>query len=518
MIHRLTVLELVAKLRSKELSATEIVEALIARQDELEPKIHAFAERFRDQAIDMARLVDDGRARGEPLGPLAGLPITIKENIATRGSDVTLGIKARRQRPAEDDAVVVKLLKRAGAIILGKTNIPQTLLFHEADNEVYGRTNNPWNVKRVPGGSSGGEAAAIASGESPVGVGTDIGGSIRVPAAFCGIFGLKPTLDRWSNIGCTSAMAGQEMIRSQCGPLARSARDLAFIFRALDSPLHAAFDPATPPMLTLDPSRTDVSLLRVGVYEDDRFFQPAASVRRAVREAAAALKLAGVKIIPFELPNSVDLTYLYFASLSSDGGKTLDKLLEGDEVMPQLKPLRMIAKMPHFIRKIIATTMASRGEARIERLLNEVHERSVTDYWALAHRRSQLRMEMTRAWDQAGLDAVLCPAHATPALWHGQSRDFSLGGVASMHYNTVNYPAGVAPVTRVRAGETTRPEVRDRLDRIAAEVESESVGLPVGVQLVARPYREDVVLALMIALEDAIKKNAEYPVTPVDPA
>lgn len=517
MIHRLTVLELIAKLKSKELSSTEIVTALHARADEVEPKIHSFAERFRDQSLQMAALVDEGRARGEPLGPLAGLPITIKENIATRGSDVTLGVKARRGRPAEDDAVVVKLLKRAGAIILGKTNIPQTLLFHEADNEVYGRTLNAWNRDRVPGGSSGGEASAIASGESPVGVGTDIGGSIRVPAHFSGIFGLKPTLDRWSNMGCTSAMAGQEMIRSQCGPMARTARDLAFIFRSLDSPLHAAFDPSTPPMLTLDPSRTDVTLLRVGVYEDDRFFQPAASVRRAVREAAAALKGVGVKIVPFELPNSVDLTYLYFASLSSDGGKTLDKLLEGDDVMPQLKPLRLLAKMPGFVRKIAAATMASQGEARIERLLNEVHERSVTDYWALAHRRSQLRAELTRAWDTAGLDAVICPAHSTPALRHGQSRDFSLGGVGSMHYNTVNYPAGVAPVTRVRADETVRPDVRDRLDKIAAEVERESAGLPVGVQIVARPYREDVVLALMIALEDAIKNHAEYPRTPVDP-
>lgn len=517
MIFRLSLVQLLEKLKTKELSAREIVEALIQRADDCEPKVHAFAERFAERSLEDAKLIDEARARKEPLGPLAGLPVTIKENIATRGSDVTLGISARKNRPAEDDAVSVKLLKRAGAIVLGKTNIPQTLLFHESDNPVYGRTNNAWNRHRVPGGSSGGEASAIACGMSPVGIGTDIGGSIRIPAAFSGIFGLKPTLDRWSNLGCTSAMAGQEMIRSQCGPMARSARDLAYIFRAIDSPLHAAFDPSTPPMLTLDPARTDVSLLRVGVYDDDRFFTPAISVRRAVNDAAAALKSAGVKIVPFEVPNVVELTYLYFASLSSDGGKTLDKLLEGDDIVPQLKSLKLTAGLPNVVRKIAASYMASQGEQRIERMLNEVHERSVSEYWAIAARRAQLRLEMIRAWDRAGLDAVICPAHSTPALRHGQSRDFALGGVGSMHYNTVNFPAGVAPVTRVRDTETVRGDVRDRLDRIAAEVERESNGLPVGVQIVARPYREDVVLALMIALEDRIKTNADYPVTPVDP-
>jgi fatty acid amide hydrolase len=146
-----------------------------------------------------------------------------------------------------------------------------------------------------------------------------------------------------------------------------------------------------------------------------------------------------------------------------------------------------------------------------------VHERSVSEYWAIAHRRSQLRLETIRAWDRAGLDAVLCPAHVTPAIRHGQSRDFTLAGATSMHYNTLNFPAGVAPISRVRADETVRPDVRDRLDRTAADVERGSEGLPVGVQLVARPYREDVVLSLMIAIEDRLSKNADYPVTPVDP-
>jgi fatty acid amide hydrolase len=515
-LHRLSAVELLRRLNSKEISSKEIVEALHGRANEVEPRVHAFAHRFVERSIEEAERADEARTRNEPRGPLHGLPISVKESIATRGTDVTLGILSRRGKKAEEDAVTVKILKKAGAIVLGKTNVSQTLLFHESDNPVFGRTNNPWNAERTPGGSSGGEGAAIASGMSPAGIGTDIGGSLRIPAAFCGISTLKATLDRWSNIGCTTALAGQEMIRSQIGPLARSARDVALLFRAIDSPIHAAFDPAVPPLLTLDPSRTNVSLLRVGYYEDDRFLAPAASVRRGVRKAVEAVKSAGAEVIPFDPVNVVELHYLYFAAFASDGGKTLDKLLDGDAVMPQLKMLKLFAKLPSALRLTLAAFMATQGEQRVERLLKTVHERPVADYWSVAHRRAQLRLEMKSEWDRAGIDAMICPAHATPAMRHGAARDFALGGCYSMLYNMLNFPAGIAPVTRVLADETERKDRVDRLDRAAAKQEEGSAGLPIAVQVVARPYREDVALSVMIAIEDALKKNDDYPTTPVD--
>lgn len=515
-IHQLSATEILKKLANREISSVEIVEALKLRADAVEPKIRAFTHRFHEEALVEAKRADAARARNEALGPLHGLPITVKESIATKGTDVTLGISARKGRRAADDAVTVKILRRAGAIVIGKTNVSQTLLFHEADNPIWGRTSNPWNLERVPGGSSGGEAAAIASGMSVAGIGTDIGGSIRIPAAFCGVAGLKSTLDRWSNVGCTSALAGQEMIRSQIGPIARASRDVALLFRAIDSPIHSAFDPAVPPLLTLDPTRTDVSLLRIGYYDDDRFLTPAASVRRAVAVAAKGAEAAGAKVTAFDPPSIVELTYLYLAALSSDGGKTLDSLLEGDPVVPQLKTLRTTAKLPGPVRKIAAAFMASQGEARIDRLLQTVHERSVSEYWAIAARRAQLRLEMIQQWDRAGLDAVICPAHATPAFRHGQSRNFTLGGSYSMLYNLLNFPAGVVPITRVREDETERTALVDRLDRIAAAEEKGSAGLPLAVQVVARPYREDVVLAVMIAIEDSARRSPDYPSTPVD--
>lgn len=514
-LYQLGLHEAAKRLSKKELTSEELVLALYARIEEKNRALNALVHLFRDRALERARLADEARRRGESLGPLHGLPITVKENIATRGTDVTLGIASRRGKVAEHDAVVVKVLERAGAIVIGKGNIPQTLLFHEADNPIWGRTLNPWSADRVPGGSSGGEAAAIAAGMAPAGIGTDIGGSIRVPAAFSGIAGLKPTLDRWSNVGCTGAMAGQELIRSQCGPLARTTRDVAFLFRAADSPIHGVYDPAVPPMLTPDPQRTDVSLLRIGYYTDDRFLPAAASVSRGVEQAAQALRDAGARVSPFELPSPIELTYLYFAALSADGGKTLDKLLLGDPVVEQLSSIRRAAKLPGLLRRTLAAFLASQGEARIDRLLSVVHEKSVSDLWGLAAERSRLRLETIAAWDRAGLDAVVCPAHATPALRHGQSRDFSLGASYSMHYNTLNFPAGVVPVTRVRASETTRPSPMDRVEKIAAAAEEGSAGLPIGVQVVARPFREDIVLAVMAAIEERASKDPEYPGTPV---
>jgi fatty acid amide hydrolase len=510
-------LELLRLLEGKEASSVEIVSALLERSDAIDGDVRALAHRFPEHALEAARSADDARARGEPLGPLHGIPVTIKESIATRGTAVTLGVRTRADRIAADDAVVVRLLREAGAVVFAKGNVSQTLLFNESENPIWGRTRNPWNLDRVPGGSSGGEAAALAAGLTPLGIGTDIGGSIRVPAAYCGVAGFKPTVDRWSMIGCVGALAGQELIRAQCGPMARTATDVAFAFRAIDTVLHSALDPQVPPIRTPDPATVRIDRLRVGVYEDDGFFPASASVRRAVLEAAEALRLTGVEVVPFAPPKVPELTYLYFAALSSDGGRRLEQFLEGDDTVPQLSSLRLLARLPKPLRLLAASYLESVGEARLERLLRAVHEKPVVDYWALAAERTALRLEVLSAWDQAGLDAVLCPPHATPPLRHGQSRDFSLGGASAMLYNTLNFPAGVVPVSIVRPEESIGREPRDRLEKVAREVERGSTGLPLGVQVVARPHRDEVCLAVMIAVEAALPRDAARPRTPISP-
>lgn len=507
-------LELRALLDAGDVSSVELTQALLDRRDAVDGRLNAMIHRFDEAALQAAREADARRARGEARGPLDGLPVTLKESIATPGTPVTLGVPHKLGDPARDEAVIARLVREAGMVVLGKTNVSELLLFNEADNEIWGRTLNPWAQDRTPGGSSGGEAAALAAGLTPLGVGTDIGGSLRVPAAYTGLATLKPTVDRWSNAHSHTALAGQEIIRGQCGPMARRAADVAFFFRALDSPVHAALDPAVPPLATPAPEDVDVRGLTVGFYTDDGYLAPAQSVQRAVREAADALAERGATVVPFAPPRQPELLDLYFSALSSDGGATARDHLRGRPPVAQLKPLFTMARMPGAARRAAATLMGLRGERRVQRLLQALGPKPVARYWQLTSARTALRLDTFDAWAQAGVDVVLCPAHATPALKHGQTAEFSVGASYAMRYNLLNFPAGVVPVSRARADEEDTREAHDRLDRTALEAERGSAGLPLGVQVVARPYAEHLVLAAMMAIEDELRADGAFPRTP----
>ena len=513
--------EMGALLTRGETTSVALIEAHLARADAVDGDLNAFVHRFDEQALAEAKRADEERAAGRSRGPLHGIPISIKESMATQGVASTLGLAKRQGDIQDKDAVVVQLLREAGAIVLGKTNIPQLLLSHESENPIWGAVNNPWNLTRAPGGSSGGEAAAIASGMSPWGVGTDIGGSIRVPAAFSGIAGLKPTVDRWSNRGSFTGLTGQEVVRGQCGPMARTVRDVATLFGALDPGAMAKLDPSVAPVAVAAPSQVDLSGLRVGVFTDDGFITPAASVMRGVEEAAEHLRAAGCDVVRYEPPLAQEIIETYYAALSSDGGVTGKAALQGEVVTPQLHELMRTALLPGWVRRIATSVIHSRGEVRVAQVLRQIGEKSVATYWQLTYRRAALRLAALDAWAAAGLDAVLCPPHATPAVGHRQSGDFTPAGCYAMRYNFLNLPAGVVPVTRVRDDETQRPAPQgrrpDRVDRKAALVEAGTAGLPVGVQIAAMPYREDLVLALMEAVEAGARATASYPKTPVTP-
>ena len=514
-IWRLSALEAREGLDAGAFTSEALVGAYFDRMSEMNGTLNAVVHRFDDAALTRAKEADAARAVGELWGPLHGLPVTIKESMSTAGVASTMGLVSRRDQPAPEDAVTVKLLKEAGAIVIGKTNVPQFLLCNETTNFIWGTTRNPFDLTRVPGGSSGGEAAAIASGMSLWGVGTDIGGSIRVPAAYCGIAALKPTVDRWSNVGSYTALMGQEVIRGQCGPMARTAADVAFMFRAIDGPLHSPHDPGVPPLTTTDPETIDLSRLRVGYFSDDGYLPAARSLARAVTEATELLGACGAELRPYSPPSQPELMDTYYGALSSDGGEVIKRLAGRDEVIGQLKQLRRTAELPAPLRKTAAWILGRKGEARMARLLSVLGPKPVHRYWDLTSKRTALRLEALKAWDAAGLDVVICPAHATPALAHMQSADFSTGGTYAMRYNLLNFPAGVVGISTVRPTETERAAPTDRVERAAAAVEEGTAGLPLGVQVVARPFREDLVLAVMMALEAGAREKDDFPLTPV---
>lgn len=511
----LSLRDMARHLASGELSSRDLVEAHLARLDEIQPALRPMAAIFHERALAMAGAADQRRREGRARSALDGVPITLKENLDIAGELTTLGLPKRKAHRADDDGVLVALLREAGCVFLGKTNLSQAMLFHESRNPLFGETKNPFNPTRTPGGSSGGEACAIAAFGSPAGIGTDIGGSIRVPAHFCGVFGLKPTVDRISNLGAATAIAGQEVVRSQIGPLARSAGDLELLLEVLTPEACAARDPRVPPFPLPAVSRVDVKGLRVGFFVEDGVLPPSKAVRRATERAAQVLEEAGAVVVPFAPPLCEELVFTYLAALSADGAATMSSQVERADLDPALTLLFTLARLPQAPRKAAGLGMSLVGDRLVGRMLEVVGEKTVAELWKLTARARQIQAATLAAWSHHELDAVICPPHATPALPHGKSRDFTLGGALSIRYNLLNFPAGTAPVTTVRPDEERRERASTRLEKRAAEVDEGSAGLRVGVQVVARPWREEVVLRLLTVLDEGLRGDDGYPRLPL---
>jgi len=299
----LSATELASAIAQGTVTAREAVEAHIARIERVNGALNAVVVKRYDDARTEANAIDRRRAAGETLPPLAGVPITVKECLDLAGTSSTFGIPGRVAAKATADNSYVARLRAAGAIVIAKTNVSQLLIFTETDNPVFGRTNNPWNVERSSGGSSGGEGAIIASGGSALGLGTDIGGSVRIPAVFCGISSLRPTAGRCPDPGRGSVPAGQRAVVSQIGPLARSVDDLALALSLINGG-HGLDHEAVVPLG--DVSAVDIKRLRVGVMADDGVMTPSPAIQRALKEATDMLKAAGAEIVQAALPSSFE--------------------------------------------------------------------------------------------------------------------------------------------------------------------------------------------------------------------
>ena len=251
----LSAVSMAEQIRQKKLSPVELVDTHLEHIEKLNPKLNAFVQVDAEGARRQARVAEDAVARHASLGPLHGVPISIKSSIEVKGLRCESGTRIRTGLVAKNDAPLVSRLRQAGAIILGNTNTPELLMAWETDNLLYGRTNNPWDLSRTPGGSSGGEAAAIAAGLSAGGVGSDGGGSIRVPAHFSGICGLKPTPGRIPATGHFPTSVGPFALLGVVGPMARTVADLKVLFEVMQGPDDG--DPSAAPVPVRWPSRDE---------------------------------------------------------------------------------------------------------------------------------------------------------------------------------------------------------------------------------------------------------------------
>ena len=451
------------RIRKRDISPVELAEAHLAKIERLNPKLNAYVHidstRVRLEALVAESAVSHCKTSGGTLGPLHGVPISIKSSLEVARMRCESGTRLRAGFIATHDAPLVARLKNAGAIVLGVTNTPELLMAWETDNLLYGRTSNPWDLARTPGGSSGGEAAAIAAGMSAGGVGSDGGGSIRVPAHFSGICGLKPTPGRIPCTGHYPISGGPFALIGVVGPMARTVADLKLLFEVMQGPDDG--DTCAAPVPLRWPSDEAARKLKVGYFEDDGRTPVTPETRAAVRAAAEALRRAGFQVEPFRPAGLEEARELWTKFFVVSGGMLIRPMFRGRE--EDLSP----------ILKQFLEMSAAEPPLTAETLLHA---------WI---RRDTLRAEVFAQMREYPI--FLCPAAAIPAFRHGE-RCWQIEGKTVNYldawsytewFNLLGNPAAVVPFGR-------SPE-----------------GLPIGVQIAGRPWEEEQVLAVAAALEKA---------------
>ena len=431
-------------IRDGEVSSVELISAHLARIEEINPTLNAVVEVLHASALREAASVDERRARGETLRPFEGVPFSVKDSIEVEGTVCSAGtLGYRNNPPSVRDAVLVARLRAAGAIPIARTNLPDLLFAFESDNLISGRTNNPYDLSRSSGGSSGGEAALIAACGSPFGLGSDAAGSVRLPAHYCGIASIKPTSGRLDRTGHVPPAGGWIETIWQIGPMARRVEDLIALM-----PLLIGSD--------LPPQPPEKRVSRIAFFTDNGICAADGATRETVRKAADALVDAGYQVEEAR-PACIEQSYdLEMKILGPDGGDGLRAFLRhigSDRTHPLLDG---------WLRKLEVYRTDLAGFA---------------GYWTELDR---FRREMNSFVSK--YDAILSPVAAFPAVAHGDSiRDDVFPGYSyTMTHNMTGWPAAV-----VRCGMSKE-------------------GLPFGVQIAAPAWREDVTLRIALELESRL--------------
>jgi Asp-tRNA(Asn)/Glu-tRNA(Gln) amidotransferase A subunit family amidase len=451
---------LARKIRAREISSREVTQAYLSRIADWNPRLNAIVHLDAEGALDQARAADEALANGRPAGRLHGVPLTMKASIDVRGLRSECGSRFRQGYVAERDATLVDRLRRAGAVFLGTTNTPDMLMAYETDNYLCGRSNNPWDLGRTPGGSSGGETAAIAAGCSPAGFGSDGGGSIRVPAHFSGICGLKPTPGVIPRTGHWPSCVGPSAFLGLVGPMARDAEDLQLLLEITAGPDRR--DPSSAPVDVTEPGIESLKQGRVGWCAGHESAPVTDETAAAVENAAKALERRGFRLERFSLDGLEDAVRVWWILFGVAGATLTKPLIEGRE--SDVHPLS---------RGLFASP--EEGEAMTyEKFLGAWVERDRVRARLLG------RME--------GLTALLCPVASVPAFPHGQ-REWTISGQTVRYprifsycqiFNLTGNPAAVVP-----AGESLE-------------------GLPIGVQVVGHPFADAAVTALARLIQNEL--------------
>jgi amidase len=437
-------------IRTRAISPVDVVDSCLRRVEKLNPRLNAIVTLAPD-ALERAKEAEAGVTRGDSLGPLHGVPVTVKDTIETAGLRTTSGSAMRAEFVPERDAPAVARLKAAGAIILGKTNTAEMAMDYTTDNPVFAPTVNPYDPSLTTGGSSGGEAVAITTCMSPGGIGSDLAGSIRIPAHFCGIVGLKPTVGRVPGEMQFPPSTGPYSLGATIGPMARRVSDLQLMFNVL-----AGMDTAE------GTGRASLVASRVACYTDDGVAPVTEETRQAVESAARALSDAGL-IVEQTRPPGVEQGHdLWLKLFSRASVVQLRNVYSGNE-----------EKGGEFVRWRLATA-------------DDTPALAIDDYINSWLERDRLRAELLSWMEQTPL--IIAPVGATPAYKHG----------------TLKVTVGERTMSTFRAFSYSQTCNVFDLPAVVVSAGHSFQGLPIGVQIIGRPFAEEMVLTAAAIIEEAL--------------
>src|ERR1700734_1538261 len=484
---RMTAAELSAALARSEVSATEVTQAHLDRIAAVDDRVHAFLHVAGDQALAQANEIDAERRQGTVRSPLAGVPIAVKDVFTTVGLPTTCGSRILAGWHPPYDATITQRLKQAGAIIIGKTNMDEFAMGSSTENSAFGPSHNPWDLARVPGGSSGGSAAAVAGFEAPLGVGTDTGGSIRQPAAVCGIVGAKPTYGGPSRYGLIAFASSLDTP----GPLARTVLDAALLHEAIaghDPCDSTSVDAPVPPVVAAA-RQADVSGLRIGVVTEFSGDGYQSGVQARFNEAVELLESLGAKIVEVSCPHfsyALPAYYLIAPSEASSNLARFDAMRYG---------IRVGDDGTRSAEEVMALTRAQGFGAEVKRrIMLGTYALSSGYYDAYYGKAQQVRTLICRDFETAfeQVDVLISPTTPTTAFPIGERADdpiaMYLADLATIPSNlagnaALSVPCGLAPQD----------------------------GLPVGFQIMAPALADDRMYRVAAAIEGALEQRWGHP-------
>jgi aspartyl-tRNA(Asn)/glutamyl-tRNA(Gln) amidotransferase subunit A len=482
-IHELAARDIAASVREGKLSAVEVVSAFIERIGRFEPKIKAFVSLRPEQALDEAKRIDDARARGEKLGPLAGVPVALKDNICTKGWETTCCSRILRNFKPPYDATVVENLRAAGAIVIGKANMDEFAFGSSTENSCCGPSRNPWNVERVPGGSSGGSAAAVSARFAPLALGSDTGGSVRQPAGFCGIVAAKPSYGRVSRCGLIAFGSSLDQI----SPFATDAADLALLLRVMagyDRRDSTSVNAPVPDYLA--EFEKPVGRMRLGVAKEYLSEGVEPGTRQRIAEAADTFRSLGFDVVEISLPHTPWSVAVYYVVATAEASSNLARF---DGVHYGHRTAEKVGLVDLY------------SQSREEGFGPEVKRRIMLGTYVLSSGyydayylkglkvRRLMKQDFDRAFEQ--VDAVICPTSPTTAFKIGER---AMDPLAMYLADIFTIPANMAGIPGV-----------------SIPCGFDEKNLPVGMQIMAPIFEEARLLRIAHAFQQATDFHLRRP-------